>query len=161
MTQTDIKRITKIKLNEADFLKRSSEIELERHRALSDLLAENSFDVQKDNMFGPYHLELNLIERHLHFQTLCTQTQNISIIEIPLSPFKKIVRDYFMICEVFYDTAKKGLHSKLEAIDMARRGLHDEGAEILRKHIKNKITLDKQTSRRLFTLICILHIRIL
>ncbi len=86
-------------------------------------------------------------------------SENLTTIPVPLSPFRRIVKDYFMICESYYDAIKKASAAQIETIDMARRGLHNEGSEKLRELLTEKVTIDENTARRLFTLICVLHIR--
>ncbi len=150
--------IKEIYLDEGKFIKRSPEIEMEKHRALSDLKMDNSFSlVGFEN--GPYHLELSIIDNKLILNVKNTADEYLKDFSIALLPFKRIVHDYFLMCENFYKFAKLGQHNKIEAIDMGRRGLHDEGAEMLINYTKDKVIIDKNTSRRLFTLICVLHIR--
>ena len=149
-----------ISLEEGSFIKRSPEIEMERHKALSDLLMQNSFQ-PIDYTDGPYHVSLSLQDINLIIKVNSIEkTEKGLKVLTPLRPFRRLIKDYFMICESFYVAAKQAHNGKLEAIDMGRRGIHNEGADLLIKSLKNKVILDKQTARQLFTLICILHIRI-
>ena len=153
--------IQHISLDEASFLKRSPEIEMERHKAVSDLLVENNFILIAPEMPPPYDIHLSLMEHNI-----CVKISNRGIdkteqIQVSSRVFKTIIKDYFAICENYYEFARQGDYAKLEAVDMGRRGIHNEGADILINYLKNKIILDKSTARRLFTLICILHIRIM
>ncbi len=153
--------IQHISLDDASFIKRSPEIEMERHKAISDLLLENNFTLIAPELPAPYHIHLSLIEHNICFNITNTKTKESEIIQVGARAFKTTIKDYFAICENYYEFAKKGDYAKLEAVDMGRRGLHNEGADILINYLKNKIILDKATARRLFTLICILHIRIM
>ena len=160
-TTENANRIAEIHLDECSVVKRSPEIEMERHRALSDLLAQNSFAPKNTSVSGPYRLKLAIAETRLEMQVLTLRGEDVETLSVPLKSFSRIVKDYFMICESFYEAAKKGLYSRLESLDMGRRGLHDEGAELLIGQIEDRIALDKPTARRIFTLICVLHIRLI
>jgi len=108
---------------------------------------------------GPYHLHLAVQENRLQFDVRDTTEKKLRDIILSLTPFRTIVKDYFMICESYYDAIKKLSPSQIEALDMGRRGLHNEGSELLRERLEGKIEIDFDTARRLFTLICVLHIR--
>ncbi|HYD19002.1 MAG TPA: UPF0262 family protein [Patescibacteria group bacterium] len=150
-------RIVELKLDNETIGTRSAEIEVERHRAISDLLEENSFVVKDCD--GPYKLRLALQGDRLVMDVNCTSSGKHEEIPLPLSSLKPLIRDYVMICESFYKTAREGEAHRLEAIDMGRRGIHNEGAETLAEALENKVTVDKLTARRLFTLLYVLHIR--
>jgi len=152
-----VSRIVELKLDNETIGTRSAEIEVERHRAISDLLEENSFVVKDCD--GPYKLRLALQGDRLVMDVNCTSSGKHEEIPLPLSSLKPLIRDYVMICESFYKTAREGEAHRLEAIDMGRRGIHNEGAETLAEALENKVTVDKLTARRLFTLLYVLHIR--
>ena len=135
------------------------EIEQERKVAVFDLLEENSFDLPKREGWaeGPYRLALSIRERRLVFEISDQADNPVAEFHLSLGPFRQVVKDYFQICESYFEAVKKLPPSQIEAIDMARRGIHDEGARILEERLDGKAILDKPTARRLFTLICVLH----
>ena len=150
-------RIAKITLDEASIKKRSMEAEHEKSVAIADLLGENLFEpvCMTD---GPYNVHLSIVDGRLvlDIESAGGKTAKVAL---SIAPLRGLVRDYFMICESYYDALKTHSASKLEAIDMGRRGIHNEGSEKLQEILKHRIKVDFQTSRRLFTLICVLHIR--
>ncbi len=150
-------RIIELKLDKETIGTRSAEIEVERHRAISDLLEQNSFAVK--DCEGPYKLHLSMQGDRLVMDVNCTVSGRNEEIPLPLIALKSLIRDYVMICDSFYKAAKEGEMHRLEAIDMGRRGIHNEGAETLAEAIENKVIVDKLTARRLFTLLYVLHIR--
>ncbi len=150
-------RIIELKLDNETIGTRSAEIEVERHRAISDLLEENAFAVKDCD--GPYKLHLSLQGDRLLMDVNCTASGRHQEIPLPLNSLKPLIRDYVMICDSFYKAAKSGEMHRLEAIDMGRRGIHNEGAETLAEALENKVIVDKLTARRLFTLLYVLHIR--
>ncbi|MDJ0970359.1 MAG: UPF0262 family protein [Kiloniellales bacterium] len=150
--------IANITLDEASVVRRSPDVEHERAVAIYDLLEENRFAPVGD-YFGPYHLHLALQENRLLFDIRSEADSALGTVTLPLSPFRRIVKDYFAICESYFEAIKTASPSKIEAIDMGRRGLHNEGSELLRERLDGKIEIDFDTARRLFTLICVLHIR--
>lgn len=155
-------RIIDVILDSGSLTTRSADIEMERHKAISDLLAENSFTLaEHPDAVGPYHLHLSLskAEDRLHIRARCTQTQTEADIGLPLGSLKKHIHDYVILCDNFYKTARAGQIHRLEAIDAGRRSIHDEGAELLAETIQNRIILDKLTARRLFSLLYVLHMR--
>lgn len=152
-------RIVEIKLDNESIGTRSADIEVERHRAISDLLDENSFRLTAPEMSGPYRLHLSLQGERLLLAIACDTSGNKEEIPLSLSPLKRLISDYALICESFYKTAKAGEMHRLEAIDMGRRGIHNEGAETLAETLENKVIVDKHTARRLFSLLYVLHIR--
>ncbi len=157
-TQDSRKRIVRIDLDERTVLSRSPEVEQERAVAIYDLLEENSFYPVEDEG-GPYHLRLSVQDGRLVFDVRDTDDAERTRVQLPLSPFRRVVRDYFAICDSYYDAIKRLSPSQIEAIDMGRRGLHNEGSEMLRERLDGKIVFDFPTARRLFTLVCVLHIR--
>ena len=151
-------RIVDIVLDEKSVVSRSADIEHERKVAIYDLLDENKFLPIGSNG-GPYVLHLSIEENRLVFDIQLEDGTPHGRLVLSLSPFRKIIKDYFLICESYYEAIKTGAVQQIEAIDMGRRGLHNEGSEILIERLKGKIELDFDTARRLFTLICILHFR--
>lgn len=152
-------KIIAIDLDDKSVIRRSVEIEHERKVAMYDLLDMNRFRPTSGET-GPFKVRLGIEDgKRLIFKIDNEANEHLTSVSLPLSPFRRIVRDYFQICESYYDAIKKHSPSQIETIDMARRGLHNEGAEILVEALKDKIDIDKSTSRRLFTLVCVLHIR--
>jgi uncharacterized protein (UPF0262 family) len=137
--------------------RRSMEAEHERSVAMADLLGENLF-APVGMECGPYEVTLRIEDGRLIFD-IAGGSKKKSKVTLAVQPLKHIVRDYFLICESYYEALKAVSRGKIEAIDMARRGVHNEGAEKLKEMLEGKISIDKQTSRRLFTLICVLHIK--
>ena len=147
--------ISHIELDDKHSPPPTAEIEKERQVALYDLLEGNKFEVPFKS--GPYHLILSIKEKRLVFEVTKEDQSPVSEFHLSLSPFRQVVKDYWAICESYYDAVKNLPPGKIETIDMARRGIHDEGARILLERLEEKAILDRDTSRRLFTLICILH----
>jgi len=108
---------------------------------------------------GPFHLRIGLEENRLVLDLRTTDESPLDRLTLPLQPFRGIIRDYFLICESYYKAIRTATPSRIEAIDMGRRGLHNEGSELLRERLAEKVEMDLDTARRLFTLICVLHIR--
>jgi uncharacterized protein (UPF0262 family) len=130
--------------------------EHERQIAIYDLIEENSFALpDKDD--GPYELTIALHDAKLMFDISGADGEQKAVHILSLTPFRRILRDYFMICESYYDAIRTQTAAQIEAIDMGRRGLHNEGAELLLERLNGKIICDKDTARRLFTLITALH----
>ena len=150
------RRIIDIVLDEESVARRSPEVEHERAVALFDLLEENDFALVGTP--GPYRLRLGVFEQRLVFDVRDAHDTKLRDIVLSLTPFRKVVKDYFLICESYYAAIKKLSPSQIEALDMGRRGLHNEGSELLRERLEGKIEIDLDTARRLFTLICALHI---
>ena len=156
------RRIVKVTLDERTVLRRSPEVEHERAVAIFDLVEESNFypvgDPGADN-HGPYSLHLGIEENRLAIDIRTERDEPLGKVILALTPFRRIVKDYFQICESYYQAIKGATPSQIEAIDMGRRGLHNEGSDLLRERLAGKIELDNNTARRLFTLICVLHIR--
>ncbi|MBP2297388.1 UPF0262 family protein [Azospirillum picis] len=153
------RRITHVTLDERTVVRRKPEVEHERAVAIFDLLEDNEFcpcDFAED---GPYHLHLSIEDNRLAFDIRREDGSELDKVTLPVTSFRSIVKDYFLICESYYAAIKKSTPSQIEAIDMGRRGLHNEGSEMLRERLSGKVEMDLQTARRLFTLICVLHIR--
>ncbi len=139
-------------------VRRSPDVEHERAVAIYDLTEENYFLPVGDDS-GPYNLHLSIAENRLLFDIRSEADEPVARVTLALLPFRRIVKDYFAVCESYYQAIRTASPSKIEAIDMGRRGLHDEGCEVLRDRLEGKIEIDFDTARRLFTLICVLHIR--
>ena len=152
-------RIDQIFLDEASIVRRSPEVEQERAVAIYDLLESNHFAPVGD-VEGPYHLHLRIEDyNRLILDIRDVSDQALREIPVPLIPLRRLIRDYFQICESYYEAIKRLTPSQIETIDMARRGLHDEGADILMERLHGEVEVDFDTARRLFTLVCVLHIR--
>ena len=136
----------------------SPEAEHERRVAIYDLVEENSFTLAAHPL-GPYRLQLSAADGRLMFDIFSEKEDRLSLIGLSLSPFRRIVKDYFLICESYYEAIKTATPSQIETIDMARRGLHNEGSALLQERLNGKVDLDFDTARRLFTLVCVLHWR--
>lgn len=150
-------RLTKINLNEDHRLKSSSLVAKERERALYDLLAKNYFNPRGDHE-GPFELEISIEENRLILEITDAAGMRLPLYILSLRPYRGLVKDYFLICENYLDAAHSHDRKKLEAIDMARRGIHNEGAELLQNRLHDKIEVDFDTARALWTLICVMHI---
>ena len=134
------------------------DVEHERAVAIFDLLEENCFEpVGHDS--GPYKLNLSLIDSKLVFSIATEKDESVATHILSLTPFRRIVKDYFMICESYYEAIRSSSPSQIEAIDMGRRGIHNEGSQTLMDRLDSKIGMDFDTARRLFTLVCVLHWR--
>jgi uncharacterized protein (UPF0262 family) len=150
------KRLVKVTLDESSIGPGSRDIEHERAIAIYDLVEDNSFAPVGDDG-GPYWLKLQVQDNRLIFDIRTADDQPVVAHLLSLSPFRRIVKDYFLICESYYQAIRAATPSQIEAIDMGRRGLHDEGSELLVERLKDKIAVDFDTARRLFTLITVLH----
>lgn len=151
-------RIVNITLDEQSIVRRNAEIEHERAVAIYDLLENNQFAPVGD-FTGPYNLHIAIEEDRLVFDIRDAKGAPLGKISLALRQFRQIVKDYFLLCDSYYSAIKTASPSRIEALDVGRRGLHDEGSELLRERLKAKIEVDFDTARRLFTLICVLHIR--
>lgn len=154
----DWRRIVNVYLDELTVPRRSAEIEHERAVAIYDLIEENFFE-PVDDIQGPFVLHLGLEENRLRFAVHDEADQPLTSFTLPMTPFRSVIKDYFVVCESYYEAIKTATSSKIEALDMGRRGLHDEGAQILHDCLKLHVELDHSSARRLFTLVCILHMR--
>ena len=152
-------RIAQIRIDDANLPTPTPEIEQERAVAIFDLLEDNSFALLAANApGGPYDVLLAIRERRLVFD-ISTEAGKAGEFHLALGPFRQVVKDYWQICAAYFDAVKKLPPSQIEAIDMARRGLHNDGSETLQDRLDGKIEIDFDTARRLFTLICVLHWR--
>ncbi len=157
---TDKEHIVEIILDETLNIKRSPDIENERATAIADLLHQNKFSCP--DISAPYKLKLSLRNRSVHIFIGGKNTNDIKEIDIYLLPFKGLIKDYFIVCENYYKLARQNSYGHIEAIDMGRRALHDEAAELLKDRLLHcEVKTDLPTARRLFTLICVLHIRVM
>ena len=156
--EEDAFRVARIDLDERCFLRRSADVEHERAVAIADLLDANRF-APAGHPGGPYALRLSIEENRLAIEVALAAGGEVDRLVLPLLPFRRIVRDYFAVCETYYEAIKHAGPGRIEAIDMGRRALHDEGAAMLRARLADRVEVDGQTARRLFTLVCVLHMR--
>jgi uncharacterized protein (UPF0262 family) len=155
-------RISHIELDEATILWRNADIEQERRIAIFDLKEENAFKPLRSfeaGYEGPYHLNLSVADGRLMFAISGKDGTELETLILGLGRFRRPIREYFAICESYYQAIRKATAQEIETIDMARRGIHDEAAELLMERLEGKVETDFATARRLFTLICVLHIR--
>ena len=150
-------RIIDIQLDERSILRRNADIEQERRIAIFDLLEKNHFDAIGHD--GPFRVTLRVEEGRLAIELADAAGADLGTIRIGLARFRRPVRDYFAICDSYFKAVRSDHPRGIEAIDMARRGLHNEGAELLQDCLEGKVAMDFDTARRLFTLICVLHIK--
>lgn len=155
---SDSQRIAEITLDEHTVVRRSPEIEDERAAAIADLLNENSF-APASGRAGPFHLHLAIEENRLNLDIRSQADGASETVLLPLAPLRGIVKDYFMVCESYYAAIRRAGLAQIEALDVGRRSLHDEGSALLRERLGDKVAIDHDTARRLFTLICVLHLR--
>jgi len=148
-------RLTKIELDDAAGPRRSAEAEQERAIAIYDILEENQFGVPEH--VGPFHLYLKLEGRHVHFDIRNADDTEIAQFFMAMGPLRRVIRDYFHVCDTYYDAIRTKSPSQIQAIDMGRRALHNEGSELLQSRLGGKVITDFKTARRLFTLICVLQ----
>jgi len=149
-------RLVAVTIDENSIGGSSRDIEHERAAAIYDLIEENWF-APVGQPGGPYALRLSMMESRLVFDIRLGDGKPVIAHLLSLTPFKSIVKDYFLICDSYYQAIRTATPDRIEAIDMGRRGLHDEGSRILQDALKRKVTIDFETARRLFTLICVLH----
>ena len=149
-------RLIAVTLDEGSIGRTNAEVEHEREVAIFDLLERNAFALEGHDG-GPYTLHLSLADNRLVFTVGDENRNPIVHVMLSLSPFRRLVKDYFLMCESYYQAVKAAPPSRIEAIDMGRRGLHDEGSRLLMERLKGKVLIDIATARRLFTLICALH----
>ncbi len=159
-------RICHIELDEKTIIRRSADIDHERRVAIFDLLEENFYQPRAElpgNYTGPYRLVMRMEDNRLAMDIYAGEdidlTQRLVVIMLPLTSLRKVIRQYFQICDSYFSAIKSASPRQIETIDMARRGLHDEGSGILQDRLAEKVKIDLLTARRLFTLICVLQIR--
>ena len=149
-------RLIDVELDES-FGRSTPDVEHERAVAIFDLIEENSFRPLGDEGSGPYRLKLSLAEARLVFSITRDNGEMVVTHILSLTPFRRVVKDYYLICESYYEAIRTSTPSQIEAIDMGRRGLHNEGSQTLMDRLSGKIEVDFNTARRLFTLVCVLH----
>ncbi|MGD0867060.1 MAG: UPF0262 family protein [Rhizomicrobium sp.] len=154
----DAFRISSIELDEGSVLRRTREIEQEREIAIYDLLEANSF-APAGSPGGPYKLVLGVSENRLVFDIRLESDEPHGRIMLSLTPLRRVIKDYFIVCESYFKAIRNAPPSQIEALDMGRRGLHNEGSTLLQARLKGKIDVDFDTARRLFTLLCVLHLK--
>ncbi|WP_028966688.1 UPF0262 family protein [Sphingomonas phyllosphaerae] len=155
-------RIIDIELDERTILWRSADIEQERRIAIFDLIEDNHFAPQReqpDGYAGPYRVKLGVEEGRLAIQIAREDGTPLETLVLGLARFRRPIRDYFAICDSYFQAIRQSTPAQIETVDMARRGIHNEAAELLRERLDGKIDIDFDTARRLFTLICVLHIK--
>lgn len=151
-------RIASIRLDTGSIVRWSREVEHERQVAVFDLLEQNHFRLQ-GGFPGPYDVVMSLRGATLVLRVKAPAGDDAVEVALPMRPFRGLIKDYFLICDSYFDAIKTASPSRIEAIDMGRRGLHNEGAERLQTILADRVEVDEDTARRLFTLICVLHIR--
>ena len=155
-------RIINVELDERTILWRSADIEQERRIAIFDLIEGNHFAPQRvhpDGYAGPYKLNLRVEEGRLALEIHRADGSHLETIVLGLARFRRPIRDYFAICDSYYQAIRNATPQQIETVDMARRAIHNESATLLRERLEGKIDVDFDTARRLFTLICVLHIK--
>ncbi len=157
-TAKDNQRLVGITLDEQSIGRSGPDIDHERAVAIYDLLEENRFAPagQRD---GPFVLHLSMADNRLALDIRSAEGAPVMVHLLSLTPFRRLVKDYFMVCDSYYQAIRTATPDRIEALDMGRRGLHDEGSRLLQERLKRKVTVDFETARRLFTLICVLHWR--
>ena len=150
--------LIEIKLGTSDVTEVTAEIRQEREVAIFDLLEKNSFQVGRiKNAQGPFRLNLKVEEKRLIFDIKDVDNRKLIEFQLSLAPFRQVIKDYYKICTSYFEAVKRLPPSKIETVDMARRGIHDEGARVLIERLEGKVVLDRDTARRLFTLISVLN----
>jgi len=153
-------RLVDVTLNEEGIAAPTPEVEQERRVAIFDLLEDNVFGLEDARApGGPYRLHVGVVDGRLVFDVATEGGDAAGAFHLSLTPFRQVIRDYFLICESYFEAVKRLPASQIEAIDMGRRGIHDEGARVLEERLDGKVKTDKATARRLFTLICVLHFK--
>lgn len=154
-------KIVHIAIDDRNLPPPTPEIDQERKVAMFDLLEDNNFVMppreDREMPLGPYKLALSIKEKRLVFNLTLEDDNPAGEFHLSLGPFRQVVKDYFQICESYFDAVKTLPPSQIETIDMARRGIHNEGARVLQERLQGKADVDIDTARRLFTLICVLH----
>jgi uncharacterized protein (UPF0262 family) len=155
---TDRHRLTDVSLDEASLAPGSADAEHERRVAIFDLLEANVFAIEGADE-GPYKLALSVMDQRLVLRVATQEDIEVRTLILSLGPFRKVIRDYFLVCDSYFTAIRQATPAQIEAIDMGRRGLHNEGSELLIERLAGKVSLNFDTARRLFTLICALHVR--
>ena len=155
-------RIIDISLDEQTIIWRNADVAQERRIAIFDILEENHFAPQRehgDGYRGPYRVALRVEEGRLAIDISRENGEYLESVILGLGRFRRPIRDYFAICDSYYQAIRQATPQQIETVDMARRGIHNEAAELLKERLEGKIDVDFDTARRLFTLICVLHIK--
>ncbi|HCP01780.1 MAG: hypothetical protein CL573_06955 [Alphaproteobacteria bacterium] len=157
-------RIARVEIENPGVVRYHSDVEREIKVAIYDLVETNLFAPDAAHFAsvpdGPYVLVLQVQGRQLLLDISNQSGVPVGILSVPMTPFRKTIKDYFTVCESYYEAIRSASPAQIEALDMGRRGLHNEGSDRLQKTLKGRIMIDHDTSRRLFTLICALHIRV-
>ena len=151
-------RLVSIVIDETSLAAVTPDAEHERRVAIFDLLEGNVFELIEHEE-GPYALTLSVVDAKLVFSVRGENAAEARAIILSLTPFRKVIKDYFLICDSYYTAIRSATPSQIEAIDMGRRSLHNEGSDLLAQRLAGKVRIDHDTARRLFTLICALHVR--
>ena len=155
-------RISHISLDDATILWRNADVEQERRIAIFDLIEENSFRpvrASEAGLEGPWRLHLSVQDGRLSMEVRSESDDPVETLILGLARFRRPIREYFAICDSYYQAIRKATAAEIETIDMARRGVHDDAANLLLERLDGKVETDFPTARRLFTLICVLHIK--
>ena len=155
-------RISAIELDEKTIIWRNADVEQERRIAIFDLLEENHFAPAReypDGYGGPFRIRLRVEEGRLVLEIARDDGDHLETLVLSLTRFRRSIKDYFSICDSYFQAVRQATPQQIETIDMARRGIHNEAAELLMERLDGKIGVDFDTARRLFTLICVLHIK--
>ncbi|MCP5088826.1 MAG: UPF0262 family protein [Rhodobacteraceae bacterium] len=159
----ELSHLTHVELDDTGLPAPTADVARERKVALFDLMEENVFGLEPRNGVvppeGPYQLFLSIKDRRLVFDVKTESGEDATAFHLSVSPLKQVIKDYFQICESYFDAVKKLPPAQIEAIDMGRRGIHTEGSHQLMERLEGKIKTDLATARRLFTLVCVLHMR--
>ena len=164
MTPTDraagakAQRLVAVTLDEGSIGRSGADVEHERAAAIYDLLEDNTFAPVGDER-GPFTLHLSITGNRLMLDIRCADGAPAMVHLLSLSPLRRLVKDYFMVCDSYYEAIRNAPPYQIEALDMGRRGLHDEGSTLLKERLEGKIEVDFDTARRLFTLLCVLHLK--
>jgi uncharacterized protein (UPF0262 family) len=158
MADSSNMRIAEVTLDESSIVRWNPDVDHERRVAIFDLLEDNHF-APKSGIKGPFKLTLRMEDTRLAIDIHSMDDELLETIRLPLVPFLRIIKEYFVVCESYNEAIKTASRAQIEAIDMGRRGLHNDGAALLRERLAEKIEFDENTARRLFTLICVLQIR--
>ena len=156
LPETSNNRIARINLDEASLARGNASIEHEREVAIFDILDGNSFEVVGHDS-GPYILDFAIADDRLVMKIETEGGEPVTTHQVAMSPLKRLLKDYFLVLDSYYQAIKSGQPSRIQAIDIGRRGLHDEGSRLLQERLDGKVTIDFDTARRLFTLISALH----
>lgn len=154
----NVQKIVHLSLEDESLIAHNPDVEHERRVAIFDLLEENSF-APKNCPHGPYRVTLSVTEKGILLHVRNQQDENLTDIDISLMTFRRLIKDYFLVCENYYEAIRSSSLDKIEAIDQGRRGLHNEGSQLLQEKLAPMVDVDFDTARRLFTLICVLQMR--